>query len=580
MSIKTACPLDCYDACSIDVVDGKLKGSKDAYTHGYLCPHLNHYEGHGRISVPRHRGEEVTMEEALHILKERIAKVSDTSQILHYRGHGNFGLMQQVSDHFFASYGATLTEGSLCDGAGQAGILEGRGSNRLLPPEQIEKAEVVIVWGRNIHTTNSHLLPFLKGKTVIVIDPVRTKLAESADFHLQIKPRGDLYLALLLSRFVMINSMEDTEFLEKHAPEHEDFYELTQTVRIKAVLESIDVSLGDIGRILDLIKGRRTVILAGVGIQKYRNGAEVMRAIDSLGALLGLFGKEGCGVNFLGDSQEGIEAPFNQRSKAKSVAVGNVEFGRFEMAFIQGSNPLNQMPDTNRVRESIAKNPFVVYFGLYENETSEIADLVIPAKSFLEKDDIRSSYGHPGLIDMPKVAESSIGISEYDLTATLCRAFDIDIDSELSYLEHFHDFAAAGEHGQSVKGREAVPYGEGFDTDDGEFCFLEEYEFDADLENGLFLLTIKSEHSLNSQFRRERCVHLNSSHGFKEGERVRISSENGELELEVALDERLRDDCVLVYSGTPGVNLLSDSKLSYEGKNAAYQEKKVKVEKC
>ena len=580
MSLQTACPLDCYDACSIDMVEGRLKGSKDAYTHGYLCPHLNHYEGHERITTPRYRGEEITMEEALRILEEKIARVSDPSQILHYRGRGNFGLMQQVSDHFFASYGATLTEGSLCDGAGEAGVLEGRGSNRLLPPEQVAKAEVVIVWGRNIHTTNSHLLPFLKGKTLIVIDPVRTKLAENADFHLQIKPRGDLYLALLLCRFVMINSMEDTEFLEEYASEYEEFYELTQTVRIKAVLESIDVTLGDIGRILELINGRRTVILAGVGIQKYRNGAEVMRAIDGFGALLGLFGKEGCGVNYMGNSSEGIASPFKGNSKAKSVAVGNAEFGRFEMAFIQGANPLSQMPDTNRVRASIAKTPFVAYFGLYENETSEIADLVIPAKSFLEKDDIRASYGHPGLLDMPKVSESEIGISEYGLTERLCRAFDVDLESELSYLEHFQTFAASGEYGQYVKGRQSIPYSEGFDTDDGEFCFLEEYEFDADLENDLFLLTIKSEHSLNSQFRRETCVHLNSSHGFTEGERVRISSDNGELELEVALDERLRDDCVLIYSGTPGVNLLSDSRLSYEGKNAAYQEKKVKVEKC
>jgi hypothetical protein len=110
MSSKTACPLDCYDACSIDVVDGKLKGSKDSYTHGYLCPHLNHYGNHPQIALPRYKGAEVTMEEALNILEDKIAGVSDPSQILHYRGRGNFALMQQVSDHFFASYGATLTE--------------------------------------------------------------------------------------------------------------------------------------------------------------------------------------------------------------------------------------------------------------------------------------------------------------------------------------------------------------------------------------------------------------------------------------------------------------------------------------
>jgi len=580
MRQTTACSLDCYDACSVEVVDGQLKGSTHSYTHGYLCPHLNHYDKHERIVSPRYKGEVISMDEAMEILQQQCAKLSTPSQLLHYRGHGNFGLMQEVTDHFFANFGATLTEGSLCDGAGEAGVIEGRGHNRLLSPEQIEKSEVVIVWGRNIHTTNSHLLPYLKDKTIIVIDPVKTKMAQNADFFLQIKPKGDLYLALMLSRFAIINGIEDTDFLEEHASEYEEFYELTQTVRIKAVLENIDVSLGDLGRILELIDGKRTVILAGVGIQKYRHGADVMRAIDSFAAIIGLFGKEGCGVNFLGNSKEGIESPFHTKTKSRPVAKGNADFGRFEMAFIQGANPLNQMPDTNRVRASIEKNPFVVYFGLYENETSSVADLVIPAKSFLEKNDIRSSYGHGGLLAMPMIKASETGISEYALSAKLCKAFDIDIESELTYLEHFQSFAASSDKGAVVKGREEIPYVDGFETDEDEFIFLEEYELAPDNGEGLFLLTAKSAKSLNSQFEREEHLYLNASHGFSEGTKVRVISENGALELCVSIDDRLRDDCVLLYSGTAGVNLLTDSRLSYEGKNAAYQENKIRIEKC
>lgn len=580
MSQTTACSLDCYDACSIDIVEGKLKGSSHPYTHGYLCPHLNHYDKHKRISSARFKGEDISMQEAMNLLQTQCAKVSTPSQVLHYRGHGNFGLMQEVTDHFFANFGATLTDGSLCDGAGEAGILEGRGSNKTLPPEQIEKAEVVIVWGRNIHTTNAHMLPFLKGKTVIVIDPVKTKMAENAELFIQIKPKGDLYLALLLSRFAIINDMQDDGYVEEYATEYEEFYELTQTVRIKAVLESIDVSLGEVGKVLELIKDKRTVILAGVGIQKYRHGADVMRAIDSFGAIMGLFGKEGCGVNFLGSSREGIATPFSTKAKTKPVAKGSADFGRFEMVFIQGSNPLNQMPDTNRVRSSIAKNPFVVYFGLYENETSEVADLVIPAKSFLEKDDIRTSYAHHALLEMPKIIDSDIGISEYALSAQLCNAFDIDMDSEFTYLEHFRGFGVENDEVTLVKDRETLPYQEGFDTDDDEFLFLEEYELAPDSGKGLFLLTIKSAKSLNSQFKREDKVYLNTSHDLQEGEPVNIVSENGNLVLEVVIDERLRDDCILIYSGTKGVNFLTDSRLSYEGKNAAYQENKIRIEKC
>jgi len=293
MSNISACPLDCYDACSVVYDKGMLQGDlSHELTQGFLCPHLNHYSAYKPISTARYKGKTISLEEAVTILKHSI-RACDASKILHYRGHGNFGLMQGVSDYFFAKLGATLTSGSLCDGAGEAGILAGRGSNKQLDLKQIEDAQTVIVWGRNLHVTNSHLLPYIKGKKLIVIDPVTTKIAAQADHHIQIKPHGDLFLALLLSRFVVINDIEALDFLEEHTEGFQEFYELTQTVRIKSVLESIDVTLGDIGKVLELVGGKRTVILVGVGVQKHREGAAVLRAIDAFAAVLGLFGKKG-----------------------------------------------------------------------------------------------------------------------------------------------------------------------------------------------------------------------------------------------------------------------------------------------
>ena len=70
MSQHTACSLDCYDACRVELREGKLKGAVHPYTHGYLCAHLNHYEKHERITVPRFKGEEISIEKALHLLEE------------------------------------------------------------------------------------------------------------------------------------------------------------------------------------------------------------------------------------------------------------------------------------------------------------------------------------------------------------------------------------------------------------------------------------------------------------------------------------------------------------------------------
>lgn len=579
MPKKTACPLDCYDACSVMVDEGKLKGDKDhPYTNGYLCPHLNHFWKQARITQPKLHGEPVSMEAALEHLEKLVREAREGNGILHYRGSGNFGLMQAVTDHFFASVGATLTDGSLCDGAGTAGVMEGRGSNRILPPEQIAASEVVMVWGRNIPVTNSHLLPFLKGKELIVIDPVRTAFAENADMHIQIKPGGDLFFAMLLARFVLIEGMQDSDYLEAYGEEYEEYYELTQTVRIKAVLDMIGLGLGDIGRVLEKLRGKKVAILVGTGVQKYRHGDEVLRAIDALGVLLGLFGKEGCGVGFLGSSSAGIESPFAKARRFEPEATA--AFSDYDLVFVQGANPAAQMPDSQRVTDALSKAGHVVYFGLYENETSELAELVIPAKTFLEKADVRTAYGHNAMLEMPVCESSAAGISEYDLSASLCRAFDVAIESEQHYLDHFASFGEARDGKIMVRGRSDVPYVEGFDTDDGQFLFLEEYDFDFNMEEGYFMITPKSPHSLNSQFERESKVFMHSSCGFEEGTLLRLSSDTGSVTLPLEYDDRLLEACVLIYAGTPGVNNLTPSVLSYEGKNACFQANKIKVETC
>jgi anaerobic selenocysteine-containing dehydrogenase len=574
----TACPLDCYDACSIVYDDGKLKPIKHGHTNGFLCPHMNHYEKYERVVTPRYKGEEITMEEALEKLKE-IFSSTLKSDILHYRGNGNFALMQEVTDHFFAQLGAVLTDGSLCDGAGEAGIIDGRGSNKNMPLSEIEKSDVVIFWGRNPHTTSSHILPYIEGKKIIVIDPVSTKIAKMADLFIQIKPHTDIYLALLLARFVQIDDSLDEEFIEEFASEFEEYYELTQGVRIKATLENIGVSLGNIGDILAMCIDHKVAIVCGVGIQKYLDGADVLRAIDAFAVSLGMFGKEGCGVAYLGNSKEGIESPFV--TKSKKVSKVNTAFDEFKTVFIQGANPLGQMPDTKRVANSLEKVENLIYFGLYENETSQIADLIIPAKTFLEKDDIRTSYSHNGMMLMHKQLESDIGISEYDLAKYLCKAFEIEIKTENEYLEHFKNFGVLKMNGCiEVENRETIPYQNGFDTDDNEFVFLEEFESQHEDQEGEFnLITPKSPTSLNSQFQRDSFVYLHPSLGFRDGEEVEISSQNGTVCLKVKNSTDLREDSLLIYSGTKGVNNLSSSKHSYEGKSAVFQENKVKISK-
>ena len=593
--MQTACGLDCYDACSIIVEEGKfpkLKGNVNHPTgNGALCALLNKIMFETpRIEKPRVDGKEVSMQEAM----EAVADAFKTDKSLLWRGSGNFGVMQEVTNLFLEKIKGSLTRGSLCDGAGDAGIALGRGINRSLPLEQIAKADTVVVWGRNVTVTNSHIMPYLEGKKIVVIDPVRTSIAKKADLYLQIAPRTDYYIAIMLARFIFMENSEDTEWMDEFASEYEDFYDYTREHRIKAILAYIGVTLGDMGKVLEYLRNQKVVFLVGNGVQKYSIGSYTLHAIDSLAATLGLFGKEGCGVSYLSNSKLGLDNPFEV--KCDRVPKATTNFSEFDTVLVQGGNPAESMPDSNRVKEELEGVENLIYFGLYENETSKMAKIVIPAKNFFEKEDVRLSYGHQYVEKMNKVMDSDIGISEYDFTKMLFDAFGFEgLESEEYYINSWLEQCQKEGEQYISPAHQSVPYKEGFGEDgDDEFEFIEEYEDDfvntkrfrkhrkerknKPKDETFWLLSPKSSKSLNTQFIRGDKVQIHPDSGYSEGERVRISSEHGEHEFSVKLNEDIRPDCIVITSNTVGVNYLTPSILSEEGENACYQEVKVKIE--
>lgn len=157
--------------------------------------------------------------------------------------------------------------------------------------------------------------------------------------------------------------------------------------------------------------------------------------------------------------------------------------------------------------------------------------------------------------------------------------FDVELQSETAYLEHFKNHGVVKIDGSfEVENREAIVYTEGFDTDDGEFLFLEEFEVPQKVEDGEFyLITPKAPTSLNSQFYRDSHLYMHSALGYKEGRRVTLLSSSGEASFVIKHNDDLREDCLLIHSGAKGVNILTSSKHSYEGKSAIYQENFVKI---
>ncbi len=594
--MHTACGLDCYDACKIVLEENTFPKMTGDVAHpagnGALCALLNKsMHETPRIETPRIDGKDVSIDEAMEAVVDAFKK--ETSLL--WRGSGNMGAMQEVTNLFMERVEGSLTEGSLCDGAGDAGIVMGRGVNKTLPLEQIEKADTVVIWGRNVTVTNSHMMPCLEGKKIVVIDPVKTAIAKKADYHLQLQPRTDYYVAIMLARFVFMEDSEDTEWLEEFAPEHEDFYDFTREHRIKPILEYCDTDLGEMGRILNYLRNQKVVFLVGAGVQKYSTGSYVLHAIDSLAATLGLFGKEGCGVHYLGNSKLGFVNPFEVPCNRVSKVLTN--FSAFDTVLVQGGNPAESMPDTTRVCEELEKVENLIYFGLYENETSKRAKIVIPAKNFFEKEDVRLSYGHQYVEKMNKMMDSQIGISEYDFTKHLFDAFGLaGLESEEYYINAWLTQCKKQGEQYISPAYEESPYEDGFGEDgDDEFEFIEDYDDDfintkrfrkyrktsknKKVDETYWLISPKSSKALNTQFKRDHKVQVHPETGYREGETVRLCSDYGEYEFIVELNEDIHIDCVVVTNNTLGINYLTPSIISEEGDSACYQEVKVTIEK-
>ncbi len=561
---KVACPLDCYDACQGEVVDGNIKGSKNHFTtNGKLCINFAQLLKEDNLKNAKFNGEDISLTESLNILSEKL-KQTDSSKTLYYQGSGNLGVMQNAPKNFFSQYGSVLTKGSLCDGGGGVGIEQGREAVINPPIQNLLDADIILVWGRNFSVTSSHLYNLVKDKTFVTIDPIKTDIAKKSEIHMQINPKTDYELALLLTRFAHMQDLEDEEFLEKYTEGSDWFFDISKNRPVVSYEATTGVPLSLVNDFFDLIENKSVAIMVGLGVQKYFEGAQIMRTIDSFATFMGYHNKNAGGLWYLSDSAYGYEKQFKSNSKNKKVSVAQVDFADYDLVFIQGANPLVSAPNTKTVIDGL-KNTFVVCFQTTNNDTCEYADLIIPASTFLEKKDIRLAYGHEFKAKSEIINESSLEtINEYELASYLIKEFDLEpLKDENEVLDYYE---------------KTIPLRENFEN----FVFIEDIEVEPLYKNftsdSFYLITAKSKKSLNSQFTIDNYVHLNSSHNFNNEDKVLISSKYGSANFIVKVNDDIKENCAFFFSGNKYVNYLTTNNEDEESFSAMYQEVLLKIE--
>src|ERR1700736_6049869 len=389
----SVCTFDCPDTCSltVEVDDGrivKVRGS-DAlpYTAGVICNKVARYTGdfvHGEQRLlhplrrigPKGSGqfERISWEAALDEIYQRVSAVIDrwgpqAVMPLNYAGPHGFLAGDSMSLRFFHRLGATqLYRRALCGGVRSEAWVGTYGAVPGCPPEFAEHAELNIVWGNNATATNLHLVRCIRrakraGGRLVVVDPLRTKIAEQADLHLQLLPGTDVVLAWSLAAELERSGSLDAAFIAAHVLGAEDFMARARqwpAARAAAVCGLKENEILTLARWLAEVEP--LVLAPGNGLERGRNGGSAVCTANALPALRGRLGN-GNGI-VLGASNAFPKTP-NRLQRPDLIPEGtrtlNInDIGRhlaesdidppLHALFIYNHNPIVVHPDQNRMR--------------------------------------------------------------------------------------------------------------------------------------------------------------------------------------------------------------------------------------
>jgi anaerobic selenocysteine-containing dehydrogenase len=444
--VLTTCPRDCYDACGIAVVkrNGRIRHVRGDPDHpvarGRLCRKCSiGYNGvfldpRARLTRPLRRigskgdgrFEPITWDEALTAVAERLKRVAadpGPQTVLNAHYTGTFSLLAYFFPlRFFRRLGATEVDpDTICNKAGHLALEYVYGTSLDgFDPRTAKDSSCILVWGANPSASaphaHEHWLPESPAST-IVVDPIRTPTAAAADLHLQPYPGSDAALAFSLLHVIRREDLIDREFVETNTLGFEE----VEPLLVGCTPEWGEEQTGVPARVIEqaaVLYGRGPSLLwLGQGLQRQATGGNVVRACALLPALTGNLGKPGTGFLYLnGTGSRGIDEEYLMGSHLGTSVpdpishmdlVDRLEDKRRSQAlFCWNINIAASNPQQARLHEALRREDLLtVVVDLFATDTTDFADFVLPAASFLEFDDLVVSYFQQSLSAQVKAVE-------------------------------------------------------------------------------------------------------------------------------------------------------------------------------
>lgn len=486
--VFAACPHDCPDACGVLITveqngGGEARATKiqgdpsHPVTQGFLCAKVTKYLDRvyspDRVLYPMRRKkgiakgagagnaadfERITWDSALDEIHQRftaISKESGPEAILPYSYGGTLGTLNNASmDHrFFHRLGASQLDRTICATAGGEALISVIGRKVGTAPEDFRHSKLIIAWGANIHGTNIHLWPFVEearhnsGK-LVVIDPYKTRTARVADWYLPINPGTDVALALGMMHVIIKESLYDADYVRKYTLGFEQLRQRVEEYPPAKVAQWTGIAESDIRKLArDYATQRPAAIRVNYGVQRAENGGSAVRAIAMLPCITGSWKEAGGGLQLstsgawqLNDAgltrpDLMLKSPLGRAARIVNMsqlghALTQLSDPPVKAVFVYNSNPAAVAPNHNDVIRGFKRSDlFTVVHEQFFTDTTDYADLVLPATTFFEHKELQKSYGHYYL-QVSKQAIPPLGEckSNVDLFRELAHHFGFDRD--------------------------------------------------------------------------------------------------------------------------------------------------------
>ena len=434
----SVCTFDCPDTCSLSVTVEderiiKVRGSESApFTAGVICNKVAQdmaafVHGPQRLLHPLRRTgpkgsgqfERISWDAALHEIHARVSTVIDrwgpqAVTPLNYAGPHGLLAGDSMSARFFHKLGATqLYRRSMCGGVRSEAWTGTYGAVPGCPPEFAEHAKLNVVWGNNATVTNLHVVRCVrqakrKGGRLVVVDPLRTKIAEQADLHLQLLPGTDTLLAWSVAAELERLGALNAAFIAQHVLGAEEFMAQASEWPVARAAAACGLPEQQIVMFAQWLTQADPLVFApGNGLERGRHGGSGIRALIALPALLGRLGN-GSGIilgagNAFSKTPARLQRPDLVPEGTRTMNL--LDVGRHLVAddvdpplravFIYNHNPIVVHPDQNRMRRGLLRDDvFTVGIDVTMTESMAHCDVVLPAATHFEYADLYAAYGH------------------------------------------------------------------------------------------------------------------------------------------------------------------------------------------